>query len=67
MNNLTDLTLDHVFHSNIIAYCQHNRYIRLPTYADLFTLKTKLKHSFRETNVVMSRTRFRVNPHSIVA
>ena len=31
--------LDHVFHTNIIAYCQQNRYVRLAIYTDLFTLK----------------------------
>ena len=30
--------LDHVFHTNIIAYCQQNRYVRLAIYTDLFTL-----------------------------
>ena len=27
-------TLDHVFHPNIIVYCQQNRYVRLATYTD---------------------------------
>ena len=27
--------LDHVFHANIIAYCQQNRYVRLGIYTDL--------------------------------
>ena len=36
--NLTDLTLDHVFYTNIIAYCQQNRYVRLAIYTDIFTL-----------------------------
>ena len=39
---ITDLTLDHVFHGNIIAYCQQNRCIRLAVYTDLFTLKTEI-------------------------
>ena len=30
--------LDHVFHTNIIAYCQQNRYVRLAICTDLFTL-----------------------------
>ena len=39
--NLHDCTFnapDHVFHTNVIAYCQQNRYIRLATYTDLLTL-----------------------------
>ena len=36
--NLTDLTLAHVFHANIIAYCQQNWYLQLAIYTDLFTL-----------------------------
>ena len=39
MYNLTDLTLDHIFHANIIAYCQQNQYVRLAIYTGLFTLK----------------------------
>ena len=35
---MTGLTLDHVFRTNIIAYCQQNRYVRLAIYTDLFTL-----------------------------
>ena len=27
-----------MFHTNIIAYCQQNRYVRLAIYTDLFTL-----------------------------
>ena len=34
---MTGLTLD-VFRTNIIAYCQQNRYVRLAIYTDLFTL-----------------------------
>ena len=34
--------LDHVFHTNIIAYCQQNRYVRLAIYTDIFTLMLKL-------------------------
>ena len=30
--------LDHVFHTNIIAYCQQNWYVRLAIYTDSFTL-----------------------------
>ena len=30
--------LDHVFHTNIIAYCHQNRYVRLAIYTHLFTL-----------------------------
>ena len=44
-NNLTDLTLDHVFHTNIIAYCQQNRYVRLAIYTDLFILNMFMKAS----------------------
>ena len=43
----TDLTLDHLFHINIIAYCQQNRYVRLAIYTDLFTLT--FSRSFRIT------------------
>ena len=28
--------LDHVFHANIIAYCQQDRYVRLAIDTDLF-------------------------------
>ena len=35
--------LDHVFHTNIIAYCQQNGYIRLAIYTDLFTLRKKIE------------------------
>ena len=35
--------LDHVFHTNIIAYCQQNRYVRLAIYTDLFTLRKKIE------------------------
>ena len=35
---LLPLTLGHVFHTNIIAYCQQNRYVQLAVYIDLFTL-----------------------------
>ena len=45
MYNLTDLTLDHVFHTNIIAYCQQNQYIRLAIYTGLFTLITYSQYS----------------------
>ena len=38
LNKLTDLTLDRVFHTSIIAYCQHDQYVRLAIYTDLFTL-----------------------------
>ena len=31
--------LDHVFHTNIIAYRQQNWYVRLAIYTDSFTLK----------------------------
>ena len=34
---LTDLNTDHVFHINIIAYLQQNRYVRLAIYTGLFT------------------------------
>ena len=30
--------VDHVFVSNIIAYSQQNRYVRLAIYTDIFTL-----------------------------
>ena len=30
--------LDHIFHTNIVAYCQQNRYTPLAVYTDLFTL-----------------------------
>ena len=35
--------LGHVFHANIIAYCQQNWYVRLAIYTDLFTLKEKME------------------------
>ena len=34
--------LGHIFHTNIIAYCQQNRYVRLAIYTDLFTLISNL-------------------------
>ena len=34
------IALDHVFETNIIVYCQQNRYARLAIYKDLFTLIT---------------------------
>ena len=34
--------LDHVFHTNIIAYCQQNRCVWVAKYTDLFTLITFL-------------------------
>ena len=30
--------MDQVFHTNITAYCQQNRYVRLAIYTELFTL-----------------------------
>ena len=36
--NLTDLTSNHVFHTNIIAYCQQNQYVWFAIYTDLFRL-----------------------------
>ena len=39
--------LDHVFHTNIIAYCLKNWYLRLATYTDLFTLKSFYFMPFR--------------------
>ena len=36
--DLTDLTLDHVFHTKLVAYCQQNRYVRLAIYTELFAL-----------------------------
>ena len=41
INNLTDLTLDHVFHTNITTYCQQNWYVQFAIYTDLFTLTLK--------------------------
>ena len=39
IDNLSDFdALDHVFHTNIIADCQQNWYVRLATYTNLFTL-----------------------------
>ena len=32
LSNLNDLTLNHVFDANIIAYCQQNRYVRFAIY-----------------------------------
>ena len=32
---LTNLVLDHVFHTNIIAYCQQNWYVRLAICSDI--------------------------------
>ena len=59
--DLTDLTLDHFFHGNIIAYCQHNWYVWLAIYAELFTLSeigfcmecftTDILHIFLPKNV----------------
>ena len=47
--------LDHVFHSNIIAYFQQNRYVRLGIYTDLFTLNCVFKYSkLRYNNHIMS-------------
>ena len=40
--DLTDLNTDHVFHTNIIADCQYNRYVWFAIYTDLFTLKCQL-------------------------
>ena len=34
--------LDQVFHANIIAYCQQNRYVWFAIYTDLFTLVSKI-------------------------
>ena len=36
------ILVHHVFHSNIIAYCQQNWYIGLAMYSDLFTLGTNI-------------------------
>ena len=59
--DLTDLTLHHFFHGNVIAYCQHNWYVWLAIYADLFTLSeigfcmecftTDILHTFLPKNV----------------
>ena len=38
VNVLLAGALDHVFDTDIIAYCQQNRYLRLSMYTDLFTL-----------------------------
>ena len=37
--NLLPHALDHVFHTNINAYCQQNRYVRFAMYTDSFTLR----------------------------
>ena len=42
--------LDHVFHINIIAYCQQNRYVWLAMYTDLLTLKYVFKNRFEFEN-----------------
>ena len=31
--------LNHVFHANIIAYCQQNQHVQFAIYTDLFTLR----------------------------
>lgn len=36
--NLNDLTLDHVFNTNIIVYCQQDWYVRLAIYTVFFNL-----------------------------
>ena len=36
------ILVHHVFHSNIIAYCQQNWHIGLAMYSDLFTLGTNI-------------------------
>ena len=41
-------SVSHVFLPNIIAYCQQNRYVRLATFTDWFTLTTSLKPSSSE-------------------
>ena len=43
-----DHALDHVFHTNIIAFCQQNRYVRLAIYTDLFTLRQMVNNCFFE-------------------
>ena len=40
-NNDTRTTSDHVFYTNIIAYCQQNRYVQAAIYIDLFILSKK--------------------------
>ena len=37
--DLTDLKMIALFHTNIIAYCQQNRYVQFAIYTDLFALK----------------------------
>ena len=36
---LTNLTLSHVFHTDINAYCQQNCYVQFAIYTDLLTLR----------------------------
>ena len=48
--------LDHVFYTNIIAYCQQNCYVWLATYTDLFTLR--LFVLFRLTCILRNSIRF---------
>ena len=36
--------LANVFHTNIIAYCQQNQYVRLAIYTDLITVTVE-KHA----------------------
>ena len=44
--------LDHVFHTNIIAYCQQNVYLRFTIYTDLFTLReATTKHFQKNINI----------------
>ena len=59
-----DHALDHLFHTNIIAYCQQNRYARRAIYTDLFTLRQMVKNYFFEWTFLKTNCRFFMcSPH----
>ena len=43
--------LNHVFLTNIIAYCQQNRYVRFAIYTDLFTLSKGMSNVYLKITI----------------
>ena len=49
--------LDHVFHTDITAYCQQNCYVRLAIYTDLFTLNYNFFKKWLHWHLILKLTK----------